>query len=155
MKRAATPVRRLFATAAAVALSLFAGAASAKNVSGAAAKAVSGADQSCAKYDYGFVTNNCSTAKGFIIALPYVSEGYKNVSFVGYGATSSNDVACKASGWNNTYTGFNTTSTVSLPAYGSPQTVSLGSVYVWNPGALYFYCTIQPGGKLYMVSWDE
>jgi hypothetical protein len=129
--------------------------ASAINATGAYAKAASPADDTCASYSYGWLQNSCTTAKGFILPLTFSSEGWKNISFVGYGATSSNDVACKAAGFNGTLTLGYQTGTVSLPAYGSVQTVSLGSLYVYNPGTYYLYCTIQPSGKLVMASWDE
>jgi hypothetical protein len=103
---------------------------------------------------YGYLTNSCSTSKTFILSLPITSSGTKSVSFTGYGSTSSNNVSCKATSMISLGSGY-TTSTVSLSTYGSLQTVSLGSLPVNADSTFYLLCTINAGGVLFSVQWDE
>jgi hypothetical protein len=129
--------------------------ASAIYAGGSYAKPTNPADDTCATYSYGFLTNSCSANKSFIMQLPFSSEGYKNISYVAQGVSATSDVSCKASSWSVTGGGFTTTATVSLPSASGAQTVSLGSLYVWNPGTFYLLCTLAPGAKLFMASWDQ
>lgn len=122
---------------------------------GAYGKALSASDDTCANYAYGYLTNTCSTTKSFILPLPFTSEGYKNISFVAQGVSASSDVSCKATS-ASTAGGYVTTAYASLSSsYTTSQTVSVGSMYVFNPGTFYLLCNIAPNAKLYMASWDQ
>jgi hypothetical protein len=122
---------------------------------GAYAKALSAADNTCANYGYGYLSNSCTTSKSFIMPLHFTSEGYKNISFVAQGVSAASDVSCKASS-ANTSNGYVTTAYASLSSpYTTAQTVSVGSLYVFDPGTFYLLCTIAPNAKLYMASWDQ
>src|SRR5262245_33993962 len=94
----ASPLKPAFALIAVAGLSLVSGNAAAFSVSGAYARAISPAEDTCASYDYGLLTNKCPTATSFIMPLTFRSAGYKDVSFIGYGATSSSTVTCTAVG---------------------------------------------------------
>ena len=118
-------------------------------------KALNPADDTCANYSYGYLSNTCSTSKQFILPLTATSEGYKTISFVGQASTATSDVSCKATSWSISGGGYVTTAYSSLPSASGAQTVSLGSLYVFNPGTFYVLCNISPSAKLWMVSWDQ
>lgn len=123
---------------------------------GAYAKALSGSDDTCANYSYGYLANTCTTTKTFIMPLHFTSEGYKNISFAAQGVSATSDVSCKATSYSVNGGGYVTTAYASLSTtYNLSQTVSVGSMYVFNPGTFYLLCNIAPNAKLFMASWDQ
>jgi hypothetical protein len=141
--------------AAALVIGVGASAASAMKVGGSAGKAASSADSSCADYAYGSLTNSCSSTKSFIVPLPVETEGSKALSFRGKGATSSNNVGCKGTAMSDTGLAYWATPTVYLSQFGSMQDVSLGDLYVGAEAPVYMLCSIDNGGKLFTVEWEQ
>ena len=140
--------------AAALVIGVGAGAASAMKVGGSAGKAASSADNSCTDFAYGSLTNSCSTTKSFLVPLTFETEGYKTLSFRAKGATSSNNVGCKGSSVIDSGA-FYATPTVYLSQFGSMQDVSVGDLYVHGTGPVYMNCSIDNGGKLFLVEWEQ
>jgi hypothetical protein len=144
----------LLGLATALVLTAGAGAASAMKVGGLAARAASDADTSCANYAYGSLVNDCSATKSFLVPLTFETSGYKTLSFRAKGATSSNNVGCKGTSVmdNGSYYA---TPTVYLSQFGSMMDVSVGDLYVHGTGPVYMNCSVDNGGKLFLVEWEQ
>jgi hypothetical protein len=140
--------------AAAFALVSLATPASANGIGGAAMKPTNAADDTCATYAYGQLTNNCTT-KSFIVALPYSgSAGSRTFTVQAQGAATG-DVSCRIAATANTQTGFYSGSWVSLPAAGSVQTINLGSVFTDTQSSLYLLCNVAQNAKVFSIQWDN
>lgn len=144
----------ILGVAAVIILGVFASDAAAMKVGGAAAKAISDSDTSCANYAYGSLTNSCATTRSFILPLTFDSAGNKALSFRAQGAAATNNVGCKGTAVLDNGSLY-TTPTVYLSQFGSMQDVSLGTLYVPGTGPVYMNCSIDNGGKLFLASWDE
>jgi hypothetical protein len=141
--------------AAAFALAIQATPASANGLGGASMKATNVADDTCPIYAYGWIANGCASTKSFIVALPFSgSAGYRTFSVVAQGATTG-DVSCRIAATANTQTGFYAGSWVSLPAAGSPQTISLGTLFTDTQSSLYLLCNLAQNAKVFSIQWDN
>ncbi|MCC6555187.1 MAG: hypothetical protein IT372_19655 [Polyangiaceae bacterium] len=140
--------------AAALTLSIGPRVASATKIGGLAARAASDADTSCANYAYGALTNDCSTTKSFLVPLMFETAGYKALAYRAKGATSSNNVGCKGVSATDTG-GFYMTPTVYLSQFGSIQDVTIGDLYINGTQTAYINCSIDNGGKLSLVEWEQ
>ncbi|WP_309894570.1 hypothetical protein [Archangium sp.] len=141
--------------AAAFALASFATPASANGIGGASMKPTSAADNTCATYAYGHLTNTCTTTKSFIVALPYSGiAGYRNFTVQAQGATTG-DVSCRIAATANIQSGFYAGSWVSLPAAGSVQAISLGSLFTDTQSSLYLLCNVAQNAKVFSIQWDN
>ena len=150
-----TTALKTLSLAAAFALASFATPASANGIGGAAMKPTNAADETCPIYAYGWIANNCTTTKSFIVALPYSgSAGQRTFTVVAQGAATG-DVSCRIAATANTQTGFYSGSWVSLPAAGSPQTINLGSVFTDTQSSLYLLCNVGHNAKIFSIQWDN
>ncbi|MFL5359272.1 hypothetical protein [Archangium sp.] len=141
--------------AAAFALVSLATPASANGIGGASMKASSVADDTCPIFSYGMLTNGCAATKSFIVALPYSgTAGYRTFTVQAQGATTS-DVSCRIAATTNTQSGIYAGSWVSLPAAGSPQTISLGSLFTDTQSSLYLLCNLAQNAKVFSIQWDN
>lgn len=141
--------------AASFALVLQATPASANGIGGAAMKATNTSDDLCASYSYGGLTNTCTSTKSFIVALPYSgSAGYRTFTVQAQGATTA-DVSCRIAATANTQTGFYAGSWISLPAAGSPQSISLGTLFTDTQSSLYLLCNLAQNAKVFSIQWDN
>ncbi|HLM47865.1 MAG TPA: hypothetical protein VK458_28635, partial [Myxococcaceae bacterium] len=141
--------------AAAFALASFATPASANGIGGASMKPTNAADNTCATYAYGQLTNSCTSTKSFIVALPYSgSAGSRTFTVQAQGATTG-DVSCRIAATANTQSGFYSGSWVSLPAAGSAQTISLGTLFTDTHSSLYLLCNVAQNAKVFSIQWDN
>ena len=130
-------------------------AASAVKISGVSAMTALGSNQSCSKYLWGGLINNCGSTQSYAVPLPFTTSGSKSVSFRAKGSTSSNNVSCRGISMSDSGGSYYSTSWGELSSFGSMQTVSLGSMNVVGTGSVYLHCDIDDGGKLFLVTWDE
>ena len=141
--------------AAAFALAAQATPANANGIGGASMKASNTADDNCPVYAYGHMTNSCTSTKSFIVALPFSgAAGYRTFSVMAQGATTG-DVSCRIAATANTQTGFYAGSWVSLPAAGSVQAISLGTLFTDTQSSLYLLCNLAQNAKVFSIQWDN
>lgn len=111
------------------------------------------ADAACFSVITGGVTNTCGSMKKYEISLPVDSPGYKTVLVNAYGTSASNDVSCQAIAVSSSLS-WGGSPQLSLPSFGSTQTITLSGANVLYAGSLYLYCEVDPGGRINSVNFD-
>ena len=113
------------------------------------------ADANCFTEQWGAAVNTCSTTKSYVISLPVDSPGYKDVWVAAYGPSATSDVSCKAIAESADLTTTWQSGYVNLPAYGTPQTISiLDQAYIPGAGVLWVRCQVAPGARIHSVSFE-
>lgn len=128
----------------------------AETVGGTAGKPVSSSDASCANYNYGILTNACTTTKAFIFAAPYDgTSATRSYSVVAKGVSATTDVSCKVSTFVPDQSIGYTTAYANLTDASTVQTLSIGSLPITAGGQVYFLCNLAAGAKIISFSWTE
>lgn len=122
---------------------------------GGHAAIISSSNDDCTSLSYAALTNNCGSTITYVTPLPVETTGNKAVSFRGKGATSDNDVECRGQAMNDGHSGYWATAWTSMPAFGSVQDVSLGTLHVGDDGAAYMRCKVDDGATLISLAWEQ
>ncbi|WP_375759794.1 hypothetical protein [Corallococcus exercitus] len=129
-------------------------AAMARSVPASAGRPVLWSDGPCFQMSYSTMTNICSTRRSYEIPLTADSAGNKTVVVTAFGSTSSRNVGCMAVGMNREATVVWGGSRRWLPAFGTPQLITLTGAYIPNSGYLYANCLVDPGGQVNAVDYN-
>jgi hypothetical protein len=128
--------------------------AAARNMPASSGRTVHWSDNSCFTMSTGAMSNNCAAVKSYELPLVVDYAGNKTVYVTARGAGSSNNVGCIAVGTNRETTAIWSSPRRWLPAFGSPQVITLTGAYVPSGGFMYANCHVNPGGSVHEVDFN-
>jgi hypothetical protein len=122
---------------------------SARSFGAAAGRATTASDNACFNSLSGIVANGCGSARTFEVQLPADSSGGKTVSF-----TARSGVSCTAMATNAVNNAFVFSNTV-LINNAALTTQALSNIPLPAGGKLWLQCSINPGGSLATVNYNQ
>ncbi len=139
----------------ALALGAVASPAEARTVS-ALTGGANGGDQACLEIWYGTMTNRCSHTVSFDWPLVVDTAGTHYVTVTAYGASSSQNVGCRAEGLNKESTTVwysNGGAYIYLPRFGAAADIVTSGAYTPSGGQILVNCQMNVGSRIQVANW--
>jgi hypothetical protein len=117
-----------------------------------------GSDMACLAINTATLQNNCGHTVSLDIPLTVDTAGVKTVTVTAFGATSANNVGCRADATDKTvltHIFSNGGAYQFLPSFGSRVDINLSGVTVPNAGQLMVNCQVNNGGLVLTENWTQ